>query len=300
MTIPKDAKHVTNESIFGAISYMLFAMFLFMTANTIVKYLGGLNPSPAQIVFFRNLIPLIGMSIYFYARHKKLPKIDCNVVKDFGLRSLFSTVGLSCLFYAYMHGNLSDVTAISFTSPLFISLLAIPLLHETLTWQRLVGLLIGFSGAVLITNPSGSVDVLPGICALLYASSGAYLMVTDRKLRHYYTGVEIVFYFSLGCVLIGSIPTFILWTMPSAIEWSALGIIGILGGVAQLCIALAYRRARATLVAQTAYISVVIAAVYNYFLFDTSPTIRLFIGMFMITAGGIYIVMLEQREKSAS
>jgi drug/metabolite transporter (DMT)-like permease len=103
MTIPKDAKHVTNESIFGAISYMLFAMFLFMTANTIVKYLGGLNPSPAQIVFFRNLIPLIGMSIYFYARHKKLPKIDCNVVKDFGLRSLFSTVGLSCLFYAFMH-----------------------------------------------------------------------------------------------------------------------------------------------------------------------------------------------------
>jgi drug/metabolite transporter (DMT)-like permease len=67
-----------------------------------------------------------------------------------------------------------------------------------------------------------------------------------------------------------------------------------------LCIALAYRRARATLVAQTAYISVVIAAVYNYFLFDTFPTLRLGVGVFMITAGGVYIVLLEQREKSVS
>lgn len=300
MTIPKDAKHVTSESISFAISYMLFAMFLFTTANTVVKYLGGLNPQPVQIVFFRNLIPLLGVSIYFYARHKKLPKVDRDVVKNFGLRSLFSTCGLSCLFYAYMHGNLSDVTAISFTSPLFISILAIPLLQEILTWQRLLGLLIGFSGALVITNPSGSVDFFPGISALLYACSAAYLMVTDRKLRHYYSGVEIVYFFSLGCVLISAIPTFIGWTMPSFIEWGALGIIGVLGGFAQLCIALAYRRARATLVAQTAYISVVIAAVYNYFLFDTSPTVRLGVGMFMITAGGIYIVLLEQREKSTS
>jgi drug/metabolite transporter (DMT)-like permease len=144
------------------------------------------------------------------------------------------------------------------------------------------------------------VDELPGICALLYALSAAYLMVTDRKLRHYYSGTEIVFYFSLGCVLISAVPTFVWWTRPTPIEWSALGIIGILGGFAQLCIALAYRRARATLVAQTAYISVVIAAVYNYFLFDTFPTLRLGVGVFMITAGGVYIVLLEQREKSVS
>ncbi|QOL19562.1 DMT family transporter [Candidatus Bodocaedibacter vickermanii] len=297
MTIPKDAKHVTHESISFAISYMLFAMFLFTTANTVVKYLGGLNPAPVQIVFFRNLIPLIGLILYFYVKHKKIPHIDRNVVKNFGLRSLFSTCGLSCLFYAYMHGNLSDVTAISFTSPLFISILAIPLLHEALTWQRIVGLCVGFGGVVVITNPSVNVDLWPGVCALLYACSAAYLMVTDRKLRHYYTGVEIVYYFSLGCVLISAVPMFLWWGWPSQIEWFALGIIGLLGGFAQLCIALAYRRARATLVAQTAYVSVVIAAIYNYFLFDTSPTVRLGIGVVMVGIGGIYVVLHERKQK---
>jgi drug/metabolite transporter (DMT)-like permease len=199
-----------------------------------------------------------------------------------------------------MHGDLSDVTAISFTSPLFISIFAIPLLHEVLTWQRIVGLCIGFGGVLVITDPSGNVDLWPGVCALLYASSAAYLMVTDRKLRHYYSGVEIVYYFSLGCVLISLVPTFLWWSMPSKIEWIALGVVGLLGGFAQLCIALAYRRARATLVAQTAYVSVVIAAIYNYFLFDTSPTVRLGIGVVMIGIGGIYVVLLERKHKASA
>lgn len=299
MTIPKDAKHVTSESISFAISYMLSAMVLFTTANTIIKYLGGLNPAPVQIVFFRNLIPLLGLIVYFSIKHKKIPSVDKNVIKNFGLRSLFSTFGLGCLFYAYMHGNLSDVTAISFTSPLFISILAIPLLHEALTWQRIVGLFIGFGGVLVITNPSGNVDLWPGTCALLYASSAAYLMVTDRKLRHYYSGVEIVYYFSLGCVLISAVPMFLWWSFPSNVEWIALGVIGLLGGFAQLCIALAYRRARATLVAQTAYVSVVIAAIYNYFLFDTSPTMRLGTGVVMIGMGSIYVVLHERKHKES-
>lgn len=296
MNIPKDAKHVTKESIFGAILFMFLAMFLFTTANTVVKYLGKINPAPLQIVFFRNLIPLIGLFIYFKIFYKKVPSINKTVIKKFALRSLFSTFGLSFLFYAYMRGNLSDVTAISFTSPLFVSILAIPLLHEQLSWQRIAGLLIGFGGVIIITKPSGNVGVVPGVCALLYACSAAYLMVTDRKLRHYYTSAEIVFYFSIGCVLVSVLPTLILWITPSFTEWVLLCVIGVLGGLAQLCIALAYRRANATVVAQTAYVSVIIAAIYNYLLFDIFPTIDLIIGSSMIAAGGGYIVFNERRK----
>jgi drug/metabolite transporter (DMT)-like permease len=298
MTIPKDAKHVTKESVPLALFYMLLAMFLFTTANTVVKYLGGLNIAPVQIVFFRNLIPFIGLFIYFYV-HRNHEGVLLNrvIIKDFGFRSLFSTIGLSCLFYAYMHGNLADVTAISFTSPLFISILAIPILKEHLSLQRIIGLLIGFGGVLIITRPSGEVNIIPAVCALLYACSGAYLMVTDRKLRHYYTSAEIVFYFSIGCVCISFIPTLALWTSLTLKEWLALGIIGILGGLAQLCIALAYRRAVATLVAQIAYVSVIIAAIYNYILFDISPTMHLGIGSLMIALGGGYIVFHDKKRK---
>lgn len=295
MNIPKDAKYVTHESILSAVLYMLLAMFLFTTANTVVKYLGVLNPAPVQIVFFRNLIPVLGLCIYFYFRHQRLPVVNFTILKTFGFRSLFSTVGLSSLFYAYMHGNLADITAISFTSPLFVSILAIPLLQEHLTWQRLVGLCIGFMGVIVITNPTGDVSMLPAVCALLYAKSAGYLMTTDRKLRHYYSGVEIVYFFSIGCVVVSAIPTAVYWTPLEVIDWIALLVIGVLGGLAQLCIALAYRRARATLVAQTAYISVVIAAGYNYFLFDTKPTIRLVVGAILIALGGIYVVLHERK-----
>lgn len=296
MTIPKDAKHVTQESIVLAISFMFLAMLLFTTANTFVKYLGGLNPSPLQIVFFRNLIPLLGLYIYFRMRHRTRPNINRQVIKDFALRSVFSTFGLSCLFYAYMHGNLADVTAISFTSPLFISILAIPMLNEHLSWKRFVGLLVGFGGVLIITRPSGDIH-WSGFFALLYALSAAYLMVTDRKLRHHYTSAEIVFYFSMGCSVISVIPAVLLWHSPSMLEWMTLGVVGVLGGLAQLCIALAYRRANATVVGQTAYVSVIIAAIYNYYLFHILPTIHLTVGSLMITVGGVYIVMHEHKKR---
>lgn len=296
MNIPKDAKHVTQESIIFAVSFMFLAMLLFNTANTFVKYLGGVNPPPIQVVFFRNLLPLIGLYIYFLVRHKKIPEFDKKVMQNFGLRSVFSTIGLSSLFYAYMHGNLADVTAISFTSPLFISIMAMPLLQEHLTWRRVVGLLIGFGGVLVIARPTGDINISPAIGSLVYACSAAYLMVTDRKLRHYYTSAEIVFYFSFGCSVISIIPTIIFWQAPSYIEWVLLGVIGVLGGLAQLCIALAYRRAHATVVAQTAYVSVIIAAIYNYFLFDVKPTVYLIVGSLLIIGGGIYIVLYEKRK----
>ncbi len=295
MNIPKDAKYVTHESIASAVLYMFLAMFLFTTANTVVKYLGMLNPAPVQIVFFRNLIPFCGLFVYFYIFHQRTHKVNRTTLKSFGFRSVFSTIGLSSLFYAYMHGNLADVTAISFTSPLFVSILAIPLLQEHLTWQRVLGLCIGFIGVVVITNPTGEVSMIPAACALVYALSAGYLMTTDRKLRHYYSGAEIVYFFSIGCVLVSTVPTIVYWTPLEFMDWIALLVVGVLGGLAQLCIALAYRRARATLVAQTAYISVIIAAIYNYFLFDTKPTIRLIIGAILIALGGIYVVLHERK-----
>ena len=137
--------------------------------------------------------------------------------------------------------------------------------------------------------------MIPAACALVYAMSAGYLMTTDRKLRHYYSGAEIVYFFSIGCVLVSAVPTVVYWTPLETMDWIALLVIGVLGGLAQLCIALAYRRARATLVAQTAYVSVIIAAGYNYVLFDTQPTVRLIVGAILIALGGIYVVLQERK-----
>ncbi len=297
MNLPKNAKYLPRDHIPAAILFMFGAMFLFTTANTFVKKLGGLQISPLQIVFFRNLIPLLCVGGYFALKTPKSLIITKEVVRDFGFRSLFSTVGLSSLFFAYMQGNLSDVTSISFTSPLFVSLLAVPLLREHLTRDKVIGLLVGFSGAVIVTRPSGEIDLFPALFAFLYAGSAAYLMVTDRRLRHHYNSVEILFYFSCGCALFSFFPMLWLWYSPLLEEWGLLLVIGVLGGFAQLCIAMAYRRAAAAVVAPVAYISVVIAAVYNYVLFEVSPTIHLVLGSVLIAGGGGYIILHEKKRQ---
>lgn len=295
MKVTKEIKHVTRENVLLAILFMLCAMFLFTSANTVVKYLGGVSISPVQLVFFRNLLPALVLMAYFKLHHKQLPTFNLDVVKDFSLRGIFSTTGLSCLFYAYMHGNLADVTAISFTSPLFVSIFAVFMLKERLTKAQLLGLCVGFLGALVVTQPTGNIDLSPAVGALLYALSGAYLMVTDRKLRHYYTSLEIVYFFSIMCSVLSVGPALYAWQMPSNLEWLGVLIVAVLGGVAQLFIALSYRRAAAKVVAQVAYVSVVIAAGYNYGLFGIYPTVHLIIGSLLIAGGGVYVVYHEKK-----
>ena len=48
---------------------------------------------------------------------------------------------------------LATASAIGFTSPLIVTALSVPLLHESVGWRRWSAVLVGFAGALMVIRP---------------------------------------------------------------------------------------------------------------------------------------------------
>lgn len=71
-------------------------------------------------------------------------------------RSTLHCMGSACWYFAFAVMPLADVYALSYATPLVVSLLAIPLLGERVGWQLWASLLVGFAGVLVMAQPGGA------------------------------------------------------------------------------------------------------------------------------------------------
>ena len=109
------------------------------------------------------------------------------------LRMIFGMVGMVGSFYGYVHLPLVTVTALGFTMPLFLTLLAIPILGEKVGWRRWLAVLVGFCGVLLMVRPEqGTTDtewLALGLCllgALAWALSCSGSTTLVRRLASFF------------------------------------------------------------------------------------------------------------------
>src|SRR3546814_7687226 len=61
-----------------------------------------------------------------------------------------------CGFYAVGRLHLADFTALSFTQPLFVTVLAVILLGEVVHWRRWLATAVGFLGVLVMMRPGAA------------------------------------------------------------------------------------------------------------------------------------------------
>ena len=116
-----------------------------------VKYLGDGVPT-GQIIFVRGVISMAVLA--FIAWHFHGFKIlRTERLRSHALRSLAGTASMFCWFTALTMIPLADFTAISFTAPMFLTLLAMVLLGERIHAYRWTALAIGFVGVLITIGP---------------------------------------------------------------------------------------------------------------------------------------------------
>jgi drug/metabolite transporter (DMT)-like permease len=131
-----------------SIGEVLFTVAIAATVKVIAQ-----DISVFMILFFRYLlcIPLLLLSALFQ-RGRQAFKVEDKT--KLGLRSAMGLGSFGCLFAALQTLDLSKMTALLQTIPIFVTLLAPILLGETVGWRRRIAVAIGFIGVVLIINPS--------------------------------------------------------------------------------------------------------------------------------------------------
>jgi drug/metabolite transporter (DMT)-like permease len=266
-----------------------------------VKYLGDGVPT-GQIIFVRGVISMAVLAFIAWRTHG-FRVLHTQRLGSHALRSLAGTASMFCWFTALTMIPLADFTAISFTAPMFLTLLAMLLLGERIHVYRWSALLIGFVGVLITIGPhltlgSSSIGVLVALGAAVFSAAA---ITTLRSMSG--AGGEhplaITFYFSLTTVICSALTAIGGWPMPTPEQWFFIGIAALFGVFGQLLMTMSYRYAEASTLAPLDYTNLLLAVALGYYFFAEVPHWSMWIGAPLVIAAGLIILWREYRRYAA-
>lgn len=280
-----------SQGALKSIVLALLAYGFFSTMDMMVKLSSGKFPLP-QIIFCISATAMIPMAFLV----KKSGGRKALATRRLGLHVLRGAIGLAggfCSFLAYSRMPLTDAYAIAFSAPLFITALSVPFLGEHVGWRRWTAVTVGFLGVLVMLRPGQGV-VGPGTVAAIggtvaYASSVLLL----SRMRSTETAAAQVFYPTLVSLMAtGALMPFV-FVVPSLGEVGLLLGMGLCGGMGQICLIEAFRRAQAAVVAPFQYTQMLWGAAYGYAFWADTPDGWTCAGAIIVAGSGLYILHRE-------
>ncbi|MEO9895557.1 MAG: DMT family transporter [Paracoccaceae bacterium] len=281
----------SNSNRNGAL-FALCAFALFASHDVVIKFLGA-SYSPFQIIFFTTLMSF-PMTTLMLMRDETEANLRPAHPWWTALRTGCVIIAMTSAFYAFTVLPLAQTYAILFAAPLIITLLAIPILGERVGWRRLLAVLVGLAGVVVVLRP-GSTDLHLGhLAALTAAIFSALASVIVRKIGRDERSVVLLLYPLLANFLLMA------FLMPNSYQpmpvthLGAVAVVSLFGFLAGLLMIAAYKNAEAAIVAPMQYSQIVWASIYGVLFFDERIDSITLLGAAIIISSGLFIVFREQ------
>jgi drug/metabolite transporter (DMT)-like permease len=213
-------------------------------------------------------------------------------------RTLATTLGTVCAFYAFTVLPLSQTYSILFAMPLLVTILSVPVLGETVGIHRWGAVIVGLVGVLIVMRPGFQTLELGHFAALTAAISSAFASVVVRRIGRQERAAVLMLYPMVANFLVMGIA--LRWVyVPMPIDHLALvAVIALFAFVAGLLVITAYKHAEAAIIAPMQYSQMIWATIFGYFIFNETLDSPTFIGASLIIASGIYIVLRESRGTS--
>ena len=218
-----------------------------------------------------------------------------RLVLHFGRAGLL-VASISFAFIALRFMTLADITAISFTAPLFITVLAVPFLGEKVDRARWLAVLIGLAGVLIVVRPGSGLLSWGSLLPLLTALTFAGFQIVTRLIATTENTFATLFYTGFFGLIWSSLALPFVWQSPLTWHWLAFFLQGALGVAAHLCMIKAFSLAEASLLAPFNYSKLLWATVAGYIVFGNVPTWNTLAGAAVIALAGLFIVMHERRK----
>lgn len=216
------------------------------------------------------------------------------------LRAGLLVTSIAALFVGLTHLPIADATAISFMSPLFITVLSVPLLGERVGPHRWAAVVIGLIGVLIIVRPGGGIAHWSAAMPLISAVAFAGYQIATRLLAATEFTFTTLFYTGVGGFVWISLAVPFVWTWPTPAQWGVFFALGALGIAAHLCLIRAFALAQASLLAPFNYTKLIWAAVLGYLVFGDVPSLNTLAGCVVIVGAGCYVIWRERQLQYAA
>ena len=281
----------TRSDLRRGIFYVIIATIAFSANNALVKWQVSLYPV-TEVVFFRCAFSLIPCSLLIALNGGlqvlRTQRLGAHVAR--ATLQFFSTISI---FAAYGLLPLADAVAISYSNPIFLTVLSIPLLGEQVGSHRWMAVVIGFVGVLIMMRPGAGIVEYGAIFAVLNALLGALVTIGMRRMSLTESSTTLLFY---QVTVTAVLSTFLLlygWVTPSWRDAGALMAIGLLSGTGQYWWLQAFRSAPAAVAAPFAYSGLIWAMMFGFLVWGDVPMLGLVSGACLVAISGLYIVYRE-------
>ena len=266
---------------------------LFITTLTWVVRSVADDINPLQAGFMRyafGTLLLLPMAFKF-----KATDLAPRLVGGHIIRSIVHAISVLLWFYAVTKISLADLTALSFTAPVFITIGAFLFLGETFSYRRLVGIVTAFIGAVIILRPGVEAISLGAIAILISAPFQAASTLIGKHLAPRTSTYAMVFYLSLFVTLTSLIPTLFVWNLPSLNTCVLTFGAAVLATCAHFCWTKSFQIADLSFTQPGMYFTLIWAVAMGFFIYDERPDVWSGAGAAIIIAATAYIAARERR-----
>jgi len=275
----------------SAFIYKSLSVLFFVLMSVCIKATGDHIPL-FQVVFFRNFFALIPLFFVIYFLNLKIASIN-NYPLHFG-RAIIGILAMSLFFISIRYVPLVEMQTISFSSVFFISILSVFFLGEKIGYRRILAVIVGFIGVVIILNPGAALfsnySFLPLIASFFLSIAVIFL----KKILLTNNNILSVWVFTALCTCISLFFYNDTWIWPQNYDLLFMVASGFLGFIAQICLTKSFQLADASLLAPLDFSSVIWSFFIGYIFFQEFITFNVFIGGLIIILSVSYIFYRER------
>jgi drug/metabolite transporter (DMT)-like permease len=206
---------------------------------------------------------------------------------------------MTCMFMAFRLLSLGSAIAISFSAPLFTTLLSIMILKEKVGVHRWSALIVGFIGVLVVTHPGAGTLTMGAFFALANAVLISSVAVAIRRMSATESTETLTIY---QMTVITICTMFLLpfgFTPPAWLDLVGLALAGIGNGIAQYWWTRSLSLAPPSAVVPFNYLSLVWATMLGFAIWGDVPTSGLLLGSAIVVASGLYILWRETLRRAA-
>ncbi|MDH3827625.1 MAG: DMT family transporter [Desulfobacteraceae bacterium] len=275
------------------IGFVIFMTICFSSLDASAKYLS--NELPLWVLLWGRYVFNFLFVALFFIRGAPADILRTRKIKLQILRSILLVASTLTFWLALMFLPLVDCVVVLFVSPILVTMLAAPLLGESVGRHRWIAVIIGFVGVMVVMRPGFTIfdwmSILPLITALFYAG----VQISTRILGRTDGALTTLLYSSAGGAIISTIGVLFFWVTPSLGQWFVLGWLGFLGALGHYLMIKAYEIAPASLLAPFDYTTLIWATILGFIAFGDLPDTWTVLGALIIMSSGLYLIRRESR-----
>lgn len=304
-----EAKAAPDERgrIAWAVIWMIGALVSFTLVAIAGRGAAARGPDALQIAVWRTLIGFSILVVIVFVQGIPLGSLRSQRPGLQVVRNLIHFTAQFSWLYALTRMTLAELTAIEFTAPIWVALLAPFLIGERLTMVRLATAVFGFIGVLIVVRP-GAIPITEGTPFAMVAAIGfALSMLTTKRLLRGDNAFTILFWMQGLQVLIGLVVMYVSYgaghgqglVIPDPITFGWLAGVGVFGLTAHYSLAKAFTHADAIIVAPMDFLRLPLIAAVGLFIYVEPLDILVLVGGIVVVLANLLNILGERRIPAA-